>query len=79
MPVPSSTITIRDIFNEINGTSHGANAQIGSGVTMSSLRTSSIAYNNTGNVQAAPDVISCLLYTSPSPRDRGRSRMPSSA
>ena len=25
------------------------------------------------------DVISCLLYTSPSPRDRTRSRMPSSA
>ena len=25
------------------------------------------------------DVIACLLYTSPSPRDRTRSRMPSSA
>ena len=25
------------------------------------------------------DVMSCLLYTSPSPRDRTRSRMPSSA
>ena len=25
------------------------------------------------------DVFSCLLYTSPSPRDRTRSRMPSSA
>ena len=25
------------------------------------------------------DLISCLLYTSPSPRDRTRSRMPSSA
>ena len=25
------------------------------------------------------DAISCLLYTSPSPRDRTRSRMPSSA
>ena len=29
------------------------------------------------NVEALPD--SCLLYTSPSPRDRTRSRMPSSA
>ena len=28
--------------------------------------------------KAAPDFI-CLLYTSPSPRDRTRSRMPSSA
>ena len=27
----------------------------------------------------ADDIISCLLYTSPSPRDRTRSRMPSSA
>ena len=25
------------------------------------------------------DIIGCLLYTSPSPRDRTRSRMPSSA
>ena len=26
-----------------------------------------------------PDIMDCLLYTSPSPRDRTRSRMPSSA
>ena len=26
-----------------------------------------------------PQVLTCLLYTSPSPRDRTRSRMPSSA
>ena len=26
-----------------------------------------------------PDIVTCLLYTSPSPRDRTRSRMPSSA
>ena len=29
--------------------------------------------------QASPQHIGCLLYTSPSPRDRTRSRMPSSA
>ena len=28
---------------------------------------------------AKPEIIACLLYTSPSPRDRTRSRMPSSA
>ena len=28
---------------------------------------------------AATDVVICLLYTSPSPRDRQKSRMPSSA
>ena len=27
----------------------------------------------------SPSIFSCLLYTSPSPRDRTRSRMPSSA
>ena len=31
----------------------------------------------TAGVRVCPD--SCLLYTSPSPRDRTRSRMPSSA
>ena len=30
-------------------------------------------------VDLPPDVEPCLLYTSPSPRDRTRSRMPSSA
>ena len=29
--------------------------------------------------QEIDDALSCLLYTSPSPRDRTRSRMPSSA
>ena len=33
-----------------------------------------------GLLLASPDwTVSCLLYTSPSPRDRTRSRMPSSA
>ena len=29
--------------------------------------------------KSTDDYITCLLYTSPSPRDRTRSRMPSSA
>ena len=33
----------------------------------------------TGDVGTIADVYACLLYTSPSPRDRQRSRMPSSA
>jgi len=32
-----------------------------------------------GRLSTAPLFMSCLLYTSPSPRDRTRSRMPSSA
>ena len=32
-----------------------------------------------GDVEGYDDMVICLLYTSPSPRDRTRSRMPSSA
>ena len=32
-----------------------------------------------GDLEGAELIIACLLYTSPSPRDRTRSRMPSSA
>ena len=35
--------------------------------------------NNEFWVAASGIILSCLLYTSPSPRDRTRSRMPSSA
>ena len=35
--------------------------------------------NQNINIQIIGELISCLLYTSPSPRDRTRSRMPSSA
>ena len=34
---------------------------------------------NIGSKERVKEVINCLLYTSPSPRDRTRSRMPSSA
>ena len=37
--------------------------------------TNQLKYNDTH----AYELFSCLLYTSPSPRDRTRSRMPSSA
>ena len=35
--------------------------------------------SNLKNLSTALEMYSCLLYTSPSPRDRTRSRMPSSA
>ena len=39
-----------------------------------------LQYESGGHrVQRVPDTETCLLYTSPSPRDRTRSRMPSSA
>ena len=37
------------------------------------------AYSEMGYLEAALQDYDCLLYTSPSPRDRTRSRMPSSA
>ena len=40
---------------------------------------SEIILSNTYHLMIRPGVESCLLYTSPSPRDRTRSRMPSSA
>ena len=47
------------------------------------MRSSLIAWMaraESGNVRPAPvDLTGCLLYTSPSPRDRQKSRMPSSA
>ena len=36
-------------------------------------------FKNTKVIAIDRDIESCLLYTSPSPRDRTRSRMPSSA
>ena len=39
----------------------------------------SIPYNYYRGALKSAKVLTCLLYTSPSPRDRTRSRMPSSA
>ena len=38
-----------------------------------------VLYQTIHVYDANPDINNCLLYTSPSPRDRTRSRMPSSA
>ena len=38
-----------------------------------------VSVNSIENVEKSKGILSCLLYTSPSPRDRTRSRMPSSA
>ena len=39
----------------------------------------SMAFSETGNILVAAKAVTCLLYTSPSPRDVEESRMPSSA
>ena len=38
-----------------------------------------VVINYNGSEEKARETKACLLYTSPSPRDRTRSRMPSSA
>ena len=38
-----------------------------------------LADHNNNGAEVAAGCIACLLYTSPSPRDRQKSRMPSSA
>ena len=56
---------------------HGYNNKLignsGSDELIGLSRFTSVGYRN------SPEGIVCLLYTSPSPRDRTRSRMPSSA
>ena len=38
-----------------------------------------MTFENTKDKETVTEIGACLLYTSPSPRDRTRSRMPSSA
>ena len=50
-------------------------ALLAAGWTAASAQTTPAPVNDT----AVEEVVVCLLYTSPSPRDRQKSRMPSSA
>ena len=56
------------------GFSYGDYLRCGSIASKSKIIKSVIDFANSGGL-----VLGCLLYTSPSPRDRTRSRMPSSA
>ena len=60
---PGATIDMQDYWMKVDGTLVADEATI-----MSSIQTTSPGSHN-----------ACLLYTSPSPRDRQKSRMPSSA
>ena len=53
-----------NLFTEINLNTHNTTLVVG---------------ENGAGKSTMLDALSCLLYTSPSPRDRTRSRMPSSA
>ena len=49
------------------------------GVNIRIGQQNALEYRRLNPVGLVPTLITCLLYTSPSPRDRTRSRMPSSA
>jgi predicted dehydrogenase len=56
------------------------NTEIAAVFDLSRPRAESMAADFGGKVyETAEQIIACLLYTSPSPRDRTRSRMPSYA
>ena len=46
---------------------------------MANLQLTGIKHSNSGYNRAKALMVACLLYTSPSPRDKRQSRMPSSA
>ena len=77
MVIFGDTVSIVNSLITGNQADSGAGLYFG-GTTHVSISNSTVANNNavvTGN----PQNNNCLLYTSPSPRDRTRSRMPSSA
>ena len=56
----------------------GAGVNVGGDAGVVRVHDESRTVNNI-TISIAPQKLACLLYTSPSPRDRTRSRMPSSA
>ena len=72
--VTSNRVTTKVLAPDLQVSKSGpANASEGEIITYT------IHYANNGGAAAAGVVITCLLYTSPSPRDLSTSRMPSSA
>src|SRR5665811_143019 len=65
-------------------TSHGhcgivKDGDVDNDMTLEMLAKTALSHAEAGADIIAPSDMICLLYTSPSPRDRTRSRMPSSA
>ena len=70
-----------DVYVAINGSNSNAGDAPGytSAYATIAHAISQMSYGDTCYIQAGTYHEVCLLYTSPSPRDRTRSRMPSSA
>ena len=71
-PMTTDEFPMKDIFFR------GAGAVIEEGGAFISPATADMTHND-GKIMSSKYSMVCLLYTSPSPRDRTRSRMPSSA
>ena len=80
-----SKITIDDLMNELDDArlTAKANGQASAMVaaTMSKAKLLGLdkGVTDDNEVQPVSVIVNCLLYTSPSPRDKRQSRMPSSA
>ena len=72
-----SRLTKKDMVAKIVEICNQYKLETNNSFLRSSLDTIKIKYN--ANPTEIRTMITCLLYTSPSPRDRTRSRMPSSA
>ena len=62
----------------MDGARIGKNCNVFPGAVISAIP-QDLKYNNEKTYVEIGDNVTCLLYTSPSPRDRQKSRMPSSA
>ena len=70
--------TIESLLGLHKGATQNSNSYFGGNVGIGTTSPSQKLEVN-GNIVASAYYYTCLLYTSPSPRDRTRSRMPSSA
>ena len=72
--------SLRDAGTKLNSNFSELYTALGNGTTLTVVQNN--LFNATGSNKIAfnyADLASCLLYTSPSPRDKRQSRMPSSA
>ena len=73
----SGDITVN--YQNLNGASHAGDDAILQVYIFENVAQTETGVALTGKIDEGHDFFPCLLYTSPSPRDRTRSRMPSSA
>ena len=76
-PAAPALDIVKTLTNNADEDSSGS-VSIGDTLTYTIVATNSGNFDQ-NNVDVTDNLITCLLYTSPSPRDRTRSRMPSSA